>query len=194
MAECARLVFGEELDIVKVAGDAESKLEGAIRERELKEFLGDGNVSNYFLISMSQPVLREKCRQLAKELSLAPMNLIHPLAFVSRSATLGKGIYIAAQAVVSSNAVLADHCIINFQGLVGHDSQIGQDCIINPGAKISGQVKIGERTLIGANAFIFQGKKIGDEVLIDAMTYIDRDIEARSICSSKNLKVFKRIV
>ena len=66
--------------------------------------------------------------------------------------------------------------------------------IINPGARVSGNVTIGSRVLIGSNSFISQGKHIGNDTLIDALTYIDRDIEKNRVCTSKKIKILKRVV
>ena len=137
---------------------------------------------------------REKCLALAERLGLAPYTVLHPDAYVSDTASIGAGVYVAAHSSISSRARVHDHVIVNYNVTVGHDGVIGSHSVLNPGARISGNVSVGERVLIGANAFVFQGKQVGSDSRVDALTYIDRDIPPHSICSSKRLEVHKRVI
>ncbi len=146
-----------------------------------------------FIISMWDHQLRHQWLQTADEFGLTPCSVLHPSAYVSDSATIGNGVYLAANTVVSANAAIDDHVVVNYNVTVGHDTRIGSHTFLNPGARISGHVTIGQRVLIGSNSFIYQGLSVGDDCLIDAMTYIDRNIEPRMICSSKQLRVHRRV-
>lgn len=196
IAETAKLHHSDEFSqVFLVVGDSEDEPPGGhLREKELGEFVAKQQVTPGFILSMWNQRIRQHCLNIAKDHALAPATVVHPMAFVSPTASLGHGTYIAAHGVVSTNAVVEDHVIVNFNVTVGHDSRIGTHSMLNPGVRISGNVSIGERVLVGANAFVFQGKSVGSDTLIDALTYIDRDIPERQICSSKQLKVFKRIV
>jgi len=154
----------------------------------------DLNQDNYYILSMANHNIRTKCHALASQYKLKPLSVVHPQSYISKSARISNGCYIAAGSIISANAAIRDNSIINYHTTIGHDSVIGSDCIINPGARISGNVTVADRVLVGANSFIFQGISIGNDTVIDAMTYIDRNIAANQICSSKNLKVFKRVI
>lgn len=145
-----------------------------------------------YILSMSDQPVRSACMAVAKAAGLQPVNVIHPTAQISPTARIGKGVYVAAYSVVSCEAVIEDHVTINFQATVGHHSKVESHARVNPGARLGGHTRIGRRVLVGANSFVFQGKQIGDDTLIDAMTYVDRDIEAGQICSSRSLQVLKR--
>lgn len=147
-----------------------------------------------YILSMWNQKVRRQFLELAQSLGMVPFTVIHPSAQISPTATLGKGVYVAANSVVSTSARIDDHAVVNFNVTVGHDSQIGSHTFLNPGARISGNVTIGQRALIGANAVVFQGKRVGDDSLVDALTYVDRDIEPNMICSSKELRVLRRVV
>lgn len=122
------------------------------------------------------------------------VNVIHPNSYISSSAKIGIGNYIAANAVLSSNVLLGDSNLVNYNVTIGHDVIIGSDCFFNPGARVSGRVKIGNNCLLGANSFVFQGIEIGDNCQIDALSYIDRNIGGNSICSSNDgkLRIYKK--
>lgn len=147
-----------------------------------------------FILSMWNQQVRQQCLERAESAGLVPRTVLHPSAQISPSAKVGNGVYVAANAVVSSSAVVDDHVVVNFSVTVGHDSRIGSHSFLNPGARISGNVSLGRRVLIGANAIVFQGKTVGDDVLVDALTYVDRDIEPNMICSSKELRVLRRVL
>ncbi len=182
-------------DIWHIIGDMEAKKPGSFyTERELPEKIRGANSRFRYILTMSHSKIRESCETLCRELQIRPASIIHPRAFISKTAALGQGVYVAANASISSFAKVASHVSINFNVTVGHDAIINQHTIVNPGARISGNVEIGKRVLVGSNSFIFQGKKIGNDTFIDAMTYVDRDIDTGMICSSKSLRVFQRVV
>lgn len=164
----------------------------AILEDDLKNLRNKDHV--FFIISLSNHTLRQKIQNICNNFNFKATNVIHPKSIISKTSKIGVGNYIAAGSVLSSNCSVSNHCIINFNSTIGHDSYIDDHCIMNPGARVSGNVKIGKRVLIGTNSLIYQGVKISDDCLIDALTYIDRDIEKKMICSSKQLNIFKRVI
>jgi len=186
-------------DIVyNIIGDNEeiSDAFDTIKDKDLKLKVNSRSLSSceiFYIIGFSNPLLRVKFINLFESLRCKAINVIHPSAYIATSAIIGEGNYIAANSVISSNAKIGNHNIINYSVTIGHDASIDSNCTLNPGSRVSGNVTLGNRILIGANSFIFQGKAIGNDVLIDALTYIDRDIPENSICSSKQVKVFKRV-
>jgi len=147
-----------------------------------------------FILSMPNQDVRASHQATAISRGRRPVTVIHPRAFVSPSAQIGEGVYIAAFAVVSSQAVVHDHVMINFQALVGHHGEVCEHAVLNPGAKIGGRSFVGPRTLVGAVAFVHQGKRVGEDVVIDALTYVDRDIESGHLysCRNKNGRPIRR--
>lgn len=161
-----------------------------IFEKDLNSFQND---DNYFIISVLNPIVRQKCFDIAQEKSFSPFSVISKRSYISPSAKIGMGVYIAPNASVSVNAVIKDHCIINYNVVIGHDSLIETNCNISPGASIAGCAVLRKFVLIGSNAFVFQSVEIGEYSKVDAVTNIFYNIEPNSICSSRNLKVFKQI-
>lgn len=171
--------------IYNVIGDDENtSLTNVIRDSELEAHLTDKS-EIYFIIGVTNIRLKDKFRSFFTKHAGIETNCIHPKSYISPSAQLGKGIYIAAFSVVSSKAKVGDGTFININVSVGHDSIIGKDCCLNPGVRISGHVSVGNATLIGANSCVFQGKSIGINCAIDAMTYIERNIEDAKMCTCR---------
>ena len=192
--ECADLFYHDKFDrIYNVIGDTESSsLSNVIHDCDIDNFIVENDIA--FIIGFTNQKLRSLFND--KLSQCTPVNIVHPTAVVSPSANIGVGTYVGATAVISSNAVIGNGCIINIGASIGHDAIIGDNCIINPGARRSGNCSVGSRSLIGANAFIFQGKSIGADCAIDALTYIDRDIDEKKLCTGNAgaLKIFKNIL
>lgn len=194
--EVVQQFYKDIYDIVyNIIGDNEeiSDSFNTIKDKDLELKVNSSSSEIFYIIGFSNPLLRVKFINIFESLRCKAINIIHPSACISTSAIIGVGNYIAANSVISSNAKIENHNIINYNVTIGHDASIESNCIFNPGSRVSGNVTLGSRILLGANSFIFQGKAIGNDVLIDALTYIDRDIHENSICSSKQVKVFKRV-
>lgn len=189
--ECADLFYKEKYEaIYNVIGDNDdSTLNNVIHDSELDTFINNKDIE--YIIGFTNQKLKKLFSD--KLYKATPSSIVHPASFISPSAHVGNGTYVGATAVVSSNATVGDGCIVNIGVSIGHDAVVGDNCIFNPGARISGNCKIGSRTLFGANSFIFQGKSVGEDCAIDALTYIDRDIEDRKICTNNTgvLKIYK---
>jgi len=195
IAEVVRRFMVDEYSQVLLAVPDDEDADGSSRLHlpELRARVARSTEPAGYIISMWDQGVRREWLQLADDLQLVPGSVVHPSAYVSDTATIGRGVYLAANSVVSAGATIADHVIVNYSVTVGHDSVVGSHSFLNPGARLSGHVTVGQRVLIGSNAFVFQGVSIGHDCLIDAMTYIDRNIEPRMICSSKQLQVHKRV-
>ena len=192
--ECADLFYRDKFEhIYNVIGDTEtSSLPNVIHDSDIDKFIVENAIA--FIIGFTNQKMRRLFND--KLSQCTPVSIVHPTAVVSPSANIGVGSYIGATAVVSSNAVIGNGCIINIGASIGHDAILGDNCIVNPGARISGNCKIGARTLFGANSFIFQGKEVGEDCAIDALTYIDRDIEDKKLCTNnaRRVIIYKNII
>lgn len=107
-----------------------------------------------------------------------PLAVIHPRASVSALASLGQGVFVAAQAVVAPAARLGDAVIVNHGAIVDHDCVVGGFSHIAPNATLGGNVTIGRRVLVGAGATILPGVRVGDDCVIGAGAVVTADIAA----------------
>lgn len=191
--ECVDNFYKEQFsEVYNVIGDTEqTNLQSVIHDSELEAFIATKEV--YYIIGFADQRLRQRFSILLEKQKKAL--IIHPTAVIFPSAKVGDGTYIGATAVISSNAQVGESCLINIGVSIGHDADVGKNCVVNPGARISGHCKIGERCLIGANAFIYQGISVCHDCAIDALTYLSRDIDTPSICTSNigKLKRYKNV-
>jgi sugar O-acyltransferase (sialic acid O-acetyltransferase NeuD family) len=107
---------------------------------------------------------------------LAAPPVVHPSAFVSANATIGKGSHVLAQAAVCVEVRVGEACIINTHASVDHECVLGKGVHVAPGAILAGAVIVGDFSLIGAGAVILPRIRIGSHVIIGAGAVVTRDV------------------
>lgn len=131
-----------------------------------------------FHVAIGSAAARQKLHHRAEAAGAAAMTVRHPAASVSRSASVGGGSFIAAQAVVGPQARLGRSVIVNHGAVVDHDCSVGDFTHVAPNASLGGGVSVGGRCLIGAGAVVLPGVRIGDDVTVGAGAVVTRDIAA----------------
>ena len=183
--ETAEQVF--EGDIYNVIADDDDCKYTFIRDSDIKEFVSCHQEVKYIL-GFTIKKLRDKYKELFKQLGVEPQTIISPRAYVSSSSIIGKGSFIGPNAVISTNVHIGNYDVINFLVGIGHDAVLGDDVVVNPGAKISGHCVIGSNSLVGANSFVHQGISISDNSIVDAMTHVRKGCKEATLYSDKNSK------
>jgi sugar O-acyltransferase (sialic acid O-acetyltransferase NeuD family) len=108
--------------------------------------------------------------------SAAAVTLVHPSAFVARSASLGEGTVVLPGAVVQVNCRVGSHCIVNTRASLDHDGVMGDFSALAPGATVSGAVRIGAFSWVAAGAVVAHGRVIGANTVVGAGAVVVRDI------------------
>lgn len=103
-------------------------------------------------------------------------SVIHPTAWVSPSATIGKGTAIIGGVIVNANSRVGDFCILNTGCSVDHDNTLADGVQVCPGAHLSGNVVVGENAFIGTGASIIPGIRIGPRCVIGAGAVVVSDV------------------
>jgi sugar O-acyltransferase (sialic acid O-acetyltransferase NeuD family) len=123
----------------------------------------------------SPPVCR-RLAQRAEGLGLTFASVLSPLAHISPSARLGRGVTLFPNVVVNTDAQLGDHCILNVASTVSHDTRVGRYCNINPGVHLAGMATVGEGCYVGMGANVIQGVSIGDWTIVGAGAVVIRNL------------------
>jgi sugar O-acyltransferase (sialic acid O-acetyltransferase NeuD family) len=116
--------------------------------------------------------LIDRCRRCGFEV----VSLVHPMAFVSRFASIGAGCVAFAQSAVNVGVTMGTGCIINTGATVDHDCSIGDGVHICPGAHLAGDVRVGDRSWIGIAATIRQGITIGRDATVGGGAVVVADV------------------
>lgn len=110
--------------------------------------------------------------------------IIHPSAVVEKSAKIGFGTQVFANAYIGSEAVMDDMCMINTGAIISHDCFVGKFSHIAPGAMLAGAVRVENSALVGMGVTTAIGVQIGEGARIGNGAIILKDVPARKIISA----------
>lgn len=105
-------------------------------------------------------------------------SVIHPRAYISKSAICGEGLQIMAGGIIQTECRLGANVLVNTGALIDHESCIHDHVHIAPGSVICGNVTLGAHAHIGTGAVIMQGRKVGERCLVAAGAVVIHDIAA----------------
>ena len=109
--------------------------------------------------------------------------LIHPSAYVSKTASVGLGVFLSVGVVIDSNAAIGDHAIILFYSVMSRFVSVGKFSFVSAGVNIIGHRAVGKNVYIGAKCTI--NADISDNVFIDSSAFIKNPISENSVVSVK---------
>ena len=79
------------------------------------------------------------------------LSIVHPKAYISKTARVGEGSVVMAGAVIQSNVTIGKGCIISANAVIDHDTEIGDYCHINCGAVVPSMSKVSAGTKVNYN-------------------------------------------
>lgn len=112
---------------------------------------------------------------LAQGLELA--TLVHPTAWVSASAQLGRNVFIGPLCVVAMDANVGNGVAQNALGSIEHDNEIADHVFLGTGAILCGRVTIGTRSFIGGGSVVKPGTTLAEKTLIGTGAVVVKDTE-----------------
>lgn len=87
---------------------------------------------------------------------------VHHSSCVAKSARVGYGSVILANAVVNSNAVIGDFTIINSNSLIEHDTKVGDNNFLAAHTAVGSHTLIGDGNFFGLNVSVNNYIQIGN--------------------------------
>lgn len=103
--------------------------------------------------------------------------IIHPAAYISKSARIGPGTVAFAQTAVNAGAKVGTGCIINTGATVDHDCVLADGVHLSPGVHLGGEVRIEKCSWLGVGVSVINRITIGDNVIIGAGSVIIKPVE-----------------
>ena len=116
-------------------------------------------------------------------------SLIHPTAYVSKSATIANGTVVFANSYVGPNSRIGKFCILNTGASVEHDCSIGNQNFFAPGTILAGRVIIGDNCFLGMGSLISDGISIGSDSVIAANSFVNENIPSNSFTAGTPAKL-----
>lgn len=128
------------------------------------------------IVAIGDNRIRRSYAQLVTQAGLELITAIHPRAFVSSTARLGRNVVVAAGAVVGTEACIADSTIINTSAVVDHECEIGEAVHVAPGALLAGRVRIGAGAFIGMGAKVIPCMTVGEGAVVGGGAVVISDV------------------
>ena len=118
-------------------------------------------------------------------------NIIWPGAFVSKSASLGEGIFIGKNSSVDMGSVIEDNVFIHGESQIGHDNHIGAHSYISGHVNSAGFVSMGKRIFLGICVCIADHITICDDAWIGLACVVAKNIKEPGKYMSPAAKLYK---
>lgn len=134
-----------------------------------------------YFIAIGDNNIRKKIHESLADKAGKPLNAIHPSAVISATASLGDGIFVAANATINPLVKIGTGVICNTSCSIDHECIIEDFAHIAPGTVLCGNVTVGAGSFIGANSVVKQGIVIGKNVMIGAGAVIVKNVPDNSI-------------
>jgi sugar O-acyltransferase (sialic acid O-acetyltransferase NeuD family) len=132
------------------------------------------------VVAVGNPAIRRQITQRLHQANpaLRFATLVHPLAWVAPSASLGQGSVVFAQSCVSTQVQVGQHASINLACTLSHDTVLG-DCVsLGPGVHLCGGVNIGHDCELGAGVNVIPNVHIEPGVTVGAGAVVTRQLLA----------------
>jgi sugar O-acyltransferase (sialic acid O-acetyltransferase NeuD family) len=104
------------------------------------------------------------------------VNAVHPTAYVSPRASLGRGVVVAPGARVIVDARVGDLAVVNTCAVVEHECDVGEGAHVCPGAVLAGRVRLGRGAFVGVGAQVIQCRTVGDFAVVGAGAAVIHDV------------------
>jgi sugar O-acyltransferase (sialic acid O-acetyltransferase NeuD family) len=128
------------------------------------------------IVAIGNATLRLELTDRCRNAGLEVISLMHPMAYISRFASIGAGCVAFAQSAVNADARIGAGCIVNTGATIDHDCVIGDGVHVCPGAHLAGAVNVGDRSWIGIAATVRQGISIGRDATVGAGAAVVADV------------------
>lgn len=109
------------------------------------------------------------------------VTLIHPLAAVSRRATIGHGSCIGPGCAVSGQVKIGAHAWLGSHAVIGHECVLGAGVTVAPSATLAGGVTLGAQAFVGSGAVLRPGITVGEGALIGMGAVVLQDVPAGAV-------------
>lgn len=135
-----------------------------------------------FIVAIGNNKVRNEIMTRINKLGGSTPTLIHPTAVISPSATIGKGVYIQANAYIWTKVRINDFCIISPGAVIAHYSSIGDARLISSQATVGASITIEKEVFIGMGSTTVTGiYKIGQKSTIGAGALVLKDVDSNAV-------------
>ncbi len=143
------------------------------------------------IIAVGEPEYRISLYDRVEKKGYRFANVIHPNAWISPSATIGRGIIAKSGVLISSDAKIEDNVGFEAYAVVGHDCVVRKGCQISTNVAMGGGSEIGAGCYIGMNVAIKEKVKIGSNSVVGMGSAVQREIPENVIAMGNPARPMK---
>ena len=86
--------------------------------------------------------------------------IIHPSAYIARTARVEAGAIVAPFGFVGPQAVVGRNALVNVHATIGHHAQLGESAVVSPHGVMNGHSECGRASFLGAGAVLTPSAKL----------------------------------
>lgn len=135
------------------------------------------------IIALGDPKLRAMMADRFSAMGASFLTIVHPRAYVSGTATVGRGCIVGPFATVGPYASLGEHSLLTYYASVGHDVKVGRCCALSPHSVANGGSSIGDLAFLGAHAVVNPMQQVGDGAKVAAGAVVYRPVPAGALAA-----------
>ncbi|WEN43783.1 UDP-N-acetylbacillosamine N-acetyltransferase [Thauera sp. GDN1] len=167
VAEAILLVGRDELiGFVDDGADANAKVWSYLMLGRTDSLHTLRTLADTVVVAIGNNAVREKLHARVRHGGFELLNVIHPAAFVSPTATLGAGCAVMAGAVVGTEAQLGEGVIVNCGATVDHHCRVDAFGHLGVNACMAGGSVLGHRAWMQAGSALGYGVQVEDDAVL----------------------------
>lgn len=172
-----------DMDVIGFVDDNPTALAGYALGFAILGSLGSVQIPHSvgWVIAVGDPHVRRRFAGVVHSAGGSLHSMVHPTAYVARSAALGDGSILCPYAMVASHAVIESNCAINTYASVGHDARVGPHSVFSPYSTVNGSVELGQCVFLGSAAVVLPGLRVGSHSKVSVGSAVTRHMEPGSL-------------
>ena len=140
-------------------------------------------------VAVGEPESKRMLREKLSKAGIKLANVIHPDAYIARSARFGDGLIMREGAKLSCDCVVGENVCFENYAILGHDGLMGDDCQVSTFSAIAGNCKVGNQVYFGLGSMIKEGMSIGNYAIVGMSACILRDVPPQAIMMGNPARV-----
>ena len=134
---------------------------------------------DFFFCALGDPFWRKHYADIIQSKGGRFINIIHPTALITPTASLGEGCMIGAFSAISTNVEIGRHVMIQAFCNIGHDANIGSFSSIESYVFLGGYSVIGQLSTMHTKSSLIPHKSIGNECVVGFGSVVMRNFKDR---------------
>lgn len=120
---------------------------------KIYEYVVLGDEYQEFIVAIGNPDVRRSVVEKLRE-CYEMATIVHPLAYVSKTAVIGAGSVVEPGVVVYTNAKVGEACLLNAGAVVNHDGEVGSYCQLGCNSVVLTRAQVTEGTKVDHGAVV----------------------------------------